>query len=501
MTGSKKLSSRPDDFPVTKISLPTTSSRRSFLPMVITTIVLVGTFFVGHQIGGLFWPEAPSLGQTLTVVGKKSLALTEVASKKVSQSIKDTKKTTVSLTDSGQPTIYMPEPSLNQSWRELVASASVGGSKFSLFGKQLWDTLANKTAGTVDWLAYGAVKPQEKMVEVVNGAKLSLRDNIGGSLNTVSVRVASSSIQIKESALVMGSQVQNLDDLDQKTTSYLSDLVSGLGRTALNFGQQTKTGLIFVSSKSRDLPAEMMVGVNELFWQPLAEKTNNLTDGTLSVVNLTGVGSEILSEKSYQSFSYLTTAVSNFVNNTKGGYQYVASYSGQTNSQVAAVKFLGLADSTREFFAMLWDRTKAVWHWLVNFFSNLWQTAANNWKTFFGLSIKPVVTPTQSQIDSTLLSELQEKIKNDLRGDLRQEIADIVRSTSANNLSDKTSGGLIVVSSTGSKEGDDKMKAEIQKMFSDRVTVSLDANRKAGVITPVFDPSENYIFLLAPVKK
>ncbi len=106
-----------------------------------------------------------------------------------------------------------------------------------------------------------------------------------------------------------------------------------------------------------------------------------------------------------------------------------------------------------------------------------------------------------SKIDNTTLSGLEEKIKNDLRNDLRKEIADVIQRTSANNLSDKSNQGLVVVPSTGDQAEDEKIKNDIQKMFSDRVTISLDANRKAGVVTPVFNPSENYIFLLTPVKK
>ena len=139
---------------------------------------------------------------------------------------------------------------------------------------------------------------------------------------------------------------------------------------------------------------------------------------------------------------------------------------------------------------------------MVSFLSNLWQTAVKNWKIFFGLTAEREASQViASKIDNTTLSGLEEKIKNDLRNDLRKEIADVIQRTSANNLSDKSNQGLVVVPSTGDQAEDEKIKNDIQKMFSDRVTISLDANRKAGVVTPVFNPSENYIFLLTPVKK
>ncbi|KKT62209.1 MAG: hypothetical protein UW57_C0020G0003 [Candidatus Giovannonibacteria bacterium GW2011_GWA1_44_29] len=514
--------------PVTKISLPnltTVCHRRDFLPVIVAMLVFASTFFVGQRVGSLFWPESLFLGQTVSILGQKSLTSVGTVGKKITQNIKATKKTiSISLPSSDPIPINVPEPSLAQSWRELVASASVGGSKLSLFGEQLWDVLANKTAYTVDWLAYGAVGSQEKMVETINDAKVSISGRVGGSLKTISTRVASSSVQIKKTTLAMSNQAEILDDFDQTTTAYLSRLIRSLGQQFMSLGQKTKNGLIGASLSARNLPGDTLLGVSELFWQPLADKTNNLASKTLLMVDLTRVGLGIATEKGTQSFivfsniisrvNQITTKIgfglaqvtietgSTFFNNTKIGYQYVADQAGQTSSQVAAIKFLGAADSSKEFFVVIKDRIITASQGMVSFLSNLWQTAVKNWKIFFGLTAEREASQViASKIDNTTLSGLEEKIKNDLRNDLRKEIADVIQRTSANNLSDKSNQGLVVVPSTGDQAEDEKIKNDIQKMFSDRVTISLDANRKAGVVTPVFNPSENYIFLLTPVKK
>lgn len=510
---------RNTTLPVTKISLPNLSpstKHRDFLPMIVMSTVFMGTFFVGHQMGIWFLPQTLPLSQAVASLGEKSLASVGTASKKITDNIKITKKPApVSSVVPDRTLIHEPEPSLSQSWRELVASASVGGNKLSLFGGQLWDVVANKTAYAVDWLAYGVVNPPEQVVEAIKGAKVSASDKIGGSFGTAAGRVVESSIEIRQATLAMSSQIQTLDDFDRATTAYLSELVTSLGRNFLSASQQTRQGLSLVGTISHSLPADLMSGVGQLFWEPLAEKTINLSDKTLLASSLVQAGSRVMIKESSQTLTDIFQFTSevkktslrlgaDFSRNVEAGYEHVSVYSGQTSSQVAAVKFLSIAESSKEFFNMLMDRIGHFWSGLVNFISNLWQTAVNNWKIFFGLtpeSRQEITQIVKPQIDDTTLVGLEEKIKNDLRNELRKEIADVVQRTSANNLSDKTNQGLVVVPSTGDPSGDEKIKADIQKMFSDQVTVSLDSNRKAGVVTPVFNPSENYIFLLTPIKK
>ncbi|MEK7091743.1 MAG: hypothetical protein AAB900_02020, partial [Patescibacteria group bacterium] len=135
--------------------------------------------------------------------------------------------------------------------------------------------------------------------------------------------------------------------------------------------------------------------------------------------------------------------------------------------------------------------------------------ALNNWRYFLGTETESPVAPAVPVLSATTTASvvdvkaLEEKIKTEVRAELRQELAQILRQSTSNNISPSGQSGLIVTPSTGNASGDADLKNKIEAMFSDRVTVQFDANRKAGIIAPVFAPpgSDNYIFLLAPVKK
>lgn len=63
-------------------------------------------------------------------------------------------------------------------------------------------------------------------------------------------------------------------------------------------------------------------------------------------------------------------------------------------------------------------------------------------------------------------------------------------------------GGLAVIPSTKSIEGDEKIKKKISDSFSDQVEIKPDSSRTAGVITPVFRQvkGDDFVYVMVPIK-
>lgn len=68
--------------------------------------------------------------------------------------------------------------------------------------------------------------------------------------------------------------------------------------------------------------------------------------------------------------------------------------------------------------------------------------------------------------------------------------------------SESSFGGLAVVSSSNTEDGDERIKQKIRDSFSDEVEVKPDSSRTAGVITPVFRKvrGDDFVYVMVPIK-
>lgn len=199
--------------------------------------------------------------------------------------------------------------------------------------------------------------------------------------------------------------------------------------------------------------------------------------------------------------------VADWTTRTQDNAKLGLTYSLNQVRSLAAVRLANLSFSWPEWQAFFADHQTAIIDGLRTWWRDTTALAINNWRYFLGWNkaaspgVKTAVATTTSMIIDT--KALEEKIKAEVRAELKQDLAQLIRQSTANNISPTGQSGLVVMPSTRTAAGDENLKNQIQAMFSDRVSISFDANRKAGVVAPVFAPpgSDNYIFLLAPIKK
>ncbi len=68
--------------------------------------------------------------------------------------------------------------------------------------------------------------------------------------------------------------------------------------------------------------------------------------------------------------------------------------------------------------------------------------------------------------------------------------------------SESSFGGLAVVPSSNTEDGDERIKQKIRDSFSDEVEIKPDSSRTAGVITPVFRKvrGDDFVYVMVPIK-
>lgn len=127
-----------------------------------------------------------------------------------------------------------------------------------------------------------------------------------------------------------------------------------------------------------------------------------------------------------------------------------------------------------------------------NFLVDLFYRIKDNWKNF--LFFNKSQKPTLDEIDLELL---REQIKADILKQLNDQTIGV--SARSNN----SSYGVVVMPNPESNPLDN-LKADLPKLFADRVKVSFSADGLSGKVTPVFrdvGEGKDYIFILNPIKK
>ena len=112
---------------------------------------------------------------------------------------------------------------------------------------------------------------------------------------------------------------------------------------------------------------------------------------------------------------------------------------------------------------------------------------ALNWRNF----INP------SEVSPEAMAEIKKVIAEEISKNLRLQS----QSGQVDDDTMRASYGAVVVPSTGDPSADEKIKKDLEKQFSDEVSISFDKSGQAGVITPIFEDGEkgdDYVFLLTP---
>jgi hypothetical protein len=113
-----------------------------------------------------------------------------------------------------------------------------------------------------------------------------------------------------------------------------------------------------------------------------------------------------------------------------------------------------------------------------------------NWRNF----INP------SEVSPEAMAEIKKVIAEEISKNLRLQS----QSGQVDDDTMRASYGAVVVPSTGDPSADEKIKKDLEKQFSDEVSISFDKSGQAGVITPIFEDGEkgdDYVFLLTPINQ
>ena len=545
----------------TKISLPVLAEKKQqpdFLPLVVVSAVLVFSFLVGQKAGGFLWPQFPDLSARLSTISTVGLAT-------VSQSLpRSLERVNLDLDLKISSPLPSLNQSWNELEASVFISLSQLGKFGHQLWEFTADQLASsidwlaESAGQsqkglvyfVDqsktWLVYSVDQGRDIVWQRLTSSLLQIKSlltfNLGKKVFSQTFSLFDFSFLAKlsmpdfslPSAVVpkekMVATISSLDKFDQRSTLFLAQVFTGLGEGASKFNRKIYLASEKAWSVVYDLPQQIIHLAPILFFQPLVDLTTRFTAGEVALVGQVAtenVEPVVVSSEKQISSSFSLTSISSlavdFLIKVKTAvidfWQKVGHLIGQPIKKIqntvqlqpdqsyvlATIKFLGVYDTSVEIFQVIVDRLKAFGHWSIGFVQGLWQAVVKNWGQFLGLNndderdLKKATQATAINADQVKL--LEEKITNRLRNDLRQEFSEVVQKTSANNLSQGGVEGLIVAPSSGKAEDDQKLKTKIQEMFSDRINVDFDASRKAGVISPVFNPNENYIFLLTPIKK
>ncbi len=125
-----------------------------------------------------------------------------------------------------------------------------------------------------------------------------------------------------------------------------------------------------------------------------------------------------------------------------------------------------------------------------------WDRLIDNWQSFIRRESK-----ANELID---VESLRQSLKMEILAEIERELGELLLSGGEPKpiMIDQGEGqGLVVVPLTEDSDNQ-KIKTEIEKMFSDPVNIRFDADDQSGVITPIFRDSTggNYIFILTPIK-
>ena len=120
------------------------------------------------------------------------------------------------------------------------------------------------------------------------------------------------------------------------------------------------------------------------------------------------------------------------------------------------------------------------------------------WSNFGGKKEPPAVTAITLNPNTTVTDK--ETLKNEIKKELLAEIERV------SNLPPNSDGGnnqgLVVFPSTGDPKKDALTQEIIKEAFSSEISLQVDSSGRAGIITPVFQNTNNgnYLFLITPIQ-
>jgi hypothetical protein len=114
-----------------------------------------------------------------------------------------------------------------------------------------------------------------------------------------------------------------------------------------------------------------------------------------------------------------------------------------------------------------------------------------------------VIEGTAVPVDNTVLDKSLKLLENNITGDAKERF-DQFRGEFGiqKNSGEETSVGMVVVPSSGSEQGDARIKEEVGKTFSDEVAVK-PKDDESGVVVPQFKErdGDEYIYMMVPIQK
>ncbi|OJI06849.1 MAG: hypothetical protein COX02_00730 [Candidatus Vogelbacteria bacterium CG22_combo_CG10-13_8_21_14_all_37_9] len=517
------------------------------LPFLVSLLVFSLAFYLGGGFGKFFAPIFSPLGEMALQADQLVATDLNIFSRPAPDLVKETQEPLKTIL----PTKLSIDP-VRQDWSDQIT-----GFKYALisFGDFLWQSSANWLSTKLDQGANSLVHfwdqkfVKDKILTETFPVKV-LNSNVNIlSVSEAKIRIWNESLNQVGTKLnlTLGTQIQKIIDPILAGGNNLNQTTLTLGKTLNISGhkiiltqiEETKSEFGFVNQKIH----QSVLVFNRILLKPIQATVLALTSLPQVIAGqVAGFSDQFLAlgtkqfsralAFSDQSVQFSTEKFSSTITwpqkiklttqeRINGGWSEIAIWTRaiEANSQLgwnysltkvqtlASVRLANLSLSVPEWQAFILDRWWGFKTGLATWFNNTLDLASSNWRYFLGLKADKQVASVPSALATTTslveVEALKEKIKTEVRTELKQELSQIIKQNTNNNISASGQSGLIVAPSTGNAKDDEELKANIEAMFSDRVTVQFDSNRKAGVVSPVFAPpgSDNYIFLLAPVKK
>jgi len=157
----------------------------------------------------------------------------------------------------------------------------------------------------------------------------------------------------------------------------------------------------------------------------------------------------------------------------------------------------------KSWFDQSWLVIGDMSSWIRSKFSDLaynlgyyWNRLVGNWRSFVGRE-----SPDDESID---VENLRQSLKMEILAEIEEELSGLFSSGQEPKpvMVDSGDGQGVVVVPLTQETDQQKVKTDIQDMFSDPVNIDFEADGQSGIITPIFRGStgNNYIFILTPIR-